>query len=74
MDFVNARGSLGVYIWRRSARQAERESVVERLESVCMERLEFVGAVRVGVESESCGVIGVGLELRAVGVELLRTW
>ena len=49
---VNARGSLGVYIWRRSARQSE--SVVEQLESVCAERLEFVGAVRVGVESESC--------------------
>ena len=43
---VNARGSLGVYIGRAS--------MVERLESVCMERLEFVGAVRVGVESESC--------------------
>ena len=50
---VNARGSLGVYIWRRSARSV-RASVVERLESVCVERSEFVGAVRVGVESESC--------------------
>ena len=29
------------------------QSVVEQLESVCAERLEFVGAVRVGVESES---------------------
>ena len=28
--------------------------MVERLESVCVERLEFVGAVRVGVESEGC--------------------
>ena len=31
-----------------------RQSVVEQLESVCVERLEFVGVVRVGVESESC--------------------
>ena len=30
------------------------QSVVEQLESVCVERVEFVGAVRVGVESESC--------------------
>ena len=29
---VNARGSLGIYIWRRSARQAD-ESVVEQFES-----------------------------------------
>ena len=61
---VNARGSLEVYIWRRSARQAD-ESLVERLESVCAERLELrvvllelragvVGVVRVEVESESC--------------------
>ena len=79
---VNTRGSLGVYIWRRSARQ---ERVVERLEReyVCMRVLS------VYVESESCWsdwsrvgvelwellrVIGVGLELRAVGVELLRSW
>ena len=34
--------------------KAGRASVVERLESVCVKRLEFVGAVRVGVESESC--------------------
>ena len=63
---VNARGSLGVYIWRRSARQETNppnhlvmkwtliKHTHTRQESVCMERLEFVGAVRVGVESESC--------------------
>ena len=32
------------------ARQLE-DSVVERLERLCVERLEFVGVVRVGVES-----------------------
>ena len=32
--------------------KAGRESMVKRLESVCVERLEFVGAVRVGVESD----------------------
>ena len=58
---VNARGSLEVYIWRRSARQAD-ESVVEQFESVCVERLELrvvllelrarvVGVVRVEVEN-----------------------
>ena len=36
---VNARGSLEIYIWRRSARQAD-ESVVEQFESV-VERLEL---------------------------------
>ena len=98
---VNARGSLGVYIWRRSARQETNppnhlvmkwtliKHTHTRQESVCMERLEFVGAVRVGVESENCWsdwsrvgvelwellrVIGVCLELRAVGIELLRSW
>ena len=39
--------------------------MVERLESVCVERLEFVGAVRVGVESESCWS-----DWSRVGVEL----
>ena len=43
---VNAHGSLGVYIWRRSARQECGGAVRE---SVYVERLEFVG-----VESESC--------------------
>ena len=39
--------------------KAERENMVERLESVCVERLEFVGAV------------GVGLELRAVEIVVI---
>ena len=51
---VNVRGSLEVYIWRRSARQRTECGRAVR-ESVCVERLEFVGTVRVGVESESCG-------------------
>ena len=34
--------------------KAERECGGAVRESVCAERLEFVGAVRVGVESESC--------------------
>ena len=34
--------------------KADRQSVVEQFESVCVERVEFVGVDRVGVESESC--------------------